>query len=87
MPTCEECDVRMAIHPDDPPYSVFGLPRIMKNRENLDWLCRTIDTPYNGITLCTGSIAEDPDNDVYAILAEFSRRGLPHGYPRGRGVA
>ena len=78
MPTCEECDVRMAIHPDDPPYSVFGLPRIMKNREDLDWLCRTIDTPYNGITLCTGSIAEDPDNDVYAILAEFSRRGRIH---------
>ena len=78
MPVCEECDVRMAIHPDDPPYSVFGLPRIIKNREDLDWLCRAVDTPYNGITLCTGSIAEDPDNDVYAILAEFSRRGRIH---------
>lgn len=78
MPVCEECDVRMAIHPDDPPYSVFGLPRIIKNREELDWLCRAVDTPYSGITLCTGSIAEDPDNDVYAILAEFSRRGRIH---------
>ena len=78
MPTCEECDVRMAIHPDDPPYSMFGLPRIIKNREDLDWLCRSVDTPYNGITLCCGSIAEEPANDVYSILAEFSRRGRIH---------
>lgn len=83
MPTCEECDVRMAIHPDDPPYSMFGLPRIMKNRDDLDWLCRTVDTPYNGITLCTGSIAEDPANDVYAILAEFTRWGrIPFAHVR-----
>lgn len=78
MPTCEECDVKMAIHPDDPPYSMFGLPRIIKNREDLDWLCNAVDTPYNGITLCTGSIAEDPANDVYAILEEFTRRGRIH---------
>lgn len=78
MPTCEECDVKMAIHPDDPPYSLFGLPRIIKNREDLDWLCSVVDTPRNGITLCTGSIAEDPANDVYGILAEFTRRGRIH---------
>ena len=78
MPTCEECDVQMAIHPDDPPYSMFGLPRIIKNREDLDWLCRAVDTPYNGITLCCGSIAEEPANDIYSILAEFSRRGRIH---------
>lgn len=78
MPTCEECDVKMAIHPDDPPYSMFGLPRIIKNREDLDWLCTSVDSPYNGITLCCGSIAEEPSNDVYAILDEFSRRGRIH---------
>ena len=78
MPTCEECDVKMAIHPDDPPYSMFGLPRIIKNRDDLDWLCNAVDTPYNGITLCTGSIAEDPANDVYAILEEFTCRGRIH---------
>ena len=78
MPTCEECDVKMAIHPDDPPYSMFGLPRIIKNREDLDWLCRTVDTPYNGITLCCGSIAEEPGNDVYSILSEFTQRGRIH---------
>lgn len=66
MPVCEEYDVKMAIHPDDPPYSMWGLPRIIKNREDLDWLCRAVDTPYNGITLCCGSIAEEPGNkDFY----------------------
>lgn len=48
----------MAIHPDDPPYSIFGLPRVVKNRDDLDWICRAVDSPANGITLCTGSIAE-----------------------------
>ena len=78
IPTCEECGVKMAIHPDDPPYSMFGLPRIIKNRDDLDWLCRAVDSPANGITLCCGSIAEEPANDVYAILDEFSRRGRIH---------
>lgn len=64
--------------PDDPPYGMFGLPRIIKNREDLDWLCNAVNTPYNGITLCCGSIAEEPANDVYSILAEFSRRGCIH---------
>lgn len=78
MPTCEKCDVKMAIHPDDPPYSIFGLPRIVKNRDDLDWICNAVDTPYNGITLCCGSIAEDPANNVYDILDEFSARGRIH---------
>lgn len=78
VPVCEECGVKMAIHPDDPPYSLFGLPRIIKGRDDLDWLCRTVDSPANGIALCCGSIAEEPSNDVYAILSEFSRRGRIH---------
>lgn len=75
MPTCEECGVTMAIHPDDPPYSMFGLPRIIKNRDDLEWLCEAVPSPSNGITLCCGSIAEDPQNDLYAILDEFSAKG------------
>lgn len=78
IPVCEEVGIKMAIHPDDPPYSIFGLPRIIKNREDLDWLCNTVDSEANGITLCTGSIAEDPDNNVYDILAEFTRRKRIH---------
>ena len=52
--------------------------RQIKNREDLDWLCRAVDTPYNGITLCCGSIAEEPGNDIYGILEEFTRRGRIH---------
>lgn len=78
VPVCEEVGVKMAIHPDDPPYSIFGLPRVVKNRDDLNWICNAVDSEANGITLCTGSIAEDPDNDVYSILAEFSRRKRIH---------
>ncbi len=78
IPVCEEVGIKMAIHPDDPPYSIFGLPRIIKNRDDLDWLCNAVDSEANGITLCTGSIAEEPANDVYDILAEFTRRKRIH---------
>ncbi|CAK8742975.1 Mannonate dehydratase [Sodalis praecaptivus] len=78
IPVCEEVGVKMAIHPDDPPYSIFGLPRVVKNRDDLDWICQVFDSEANGITLCTGSIAEDPANDVYQILAEFTRRKRIH---------
>lgn len=83
IPTCEEVGVKMAVHPDDPPYSIFNLPRVVKNRDDLDWICNVVDSPYNGITLCTGSIAEDPANDVYAILAEFCKRDrIPFAHVR-----
>lgn len=83
IPTCEEVGIKMAIHPDDPPYSIFGLPRIVKNREDLNWICNVVDSPSNGITLCTGSISEDPTNDVYAILAEFTKRDrIPFAHVR-----
>ena len=83
IPTCEEVGIKMAIHPDDPPYSIFGLPRIVKNRADLDWICNVVDSPSNGITLCTGSISEDPTNDVYAILAEFTKRDrIPFAHVR-----
>ncbi|MBS7578151.1 MULTISPECIES: mannonate dehydratase [unclassified Enterococcus] len=83
IPVCEAVGIKMAIHPDDPPYSIFNLPRIVKNRDDLDWICNVVDSPANGITLCTGSIAEDPANDVYAILAEFCRRDrIPFAHVR-----
>lgn len=83
MPALEETGIKMAIHPDDPPYSMFGLPRIVKNRDDLDWICNVVDSPLNAITLCTGSIAEDPNNDVYAIMAEFVKRDrIPFAHVR-----
>lgn len=74
IPVCEAVDIKMAIHPDDPPYSIFGLPRIVKNRDDLAYICESVDSPYNGITMCTVSIGEDPDNDLVAIVAEFAKR-------------
>ncbi|WP_334352663.1 mannonate dehydratase [Companilactobacillus sp. HBUAS56257] len=83
IPVCEEVGIKMAIHPDDPPYSIFNLPRIVKNRDDLDWICNVVDSPSNGIALCTGSIAEDPNNDVYKILAEFCKRDrIPFAHVR-----
>lgn len=67
-PVCEKYDIKMAIHPDDPPWKVFGLPRIMTSKENLLRLVNMIDAPFNGITLCTGSLGSNPDNDIPDII-------------------
>jgi mannonate dehydratase len=75
MPTCEQFDVRMAVHPDDPPWPIFGLPRIVRNAADLRQIEAFHDSPYNGFTLCTGSLGENPDNDVPAIIREFAGRG------------
>ena len=83
IPVCEAVDIKLAIHPDDPPYSIFGLPRIVKNRDDLAFICEGVDSPYNGITMCTGSIGEDPDNDLVAIVAEFAKRDrIPFAHVR-----
>ncbi|WP_341727868.1 mannonate dehydratase [Brooklawnia sp.] len=74
MPTCERYDVKMAMHPDDPPKSLFGLPRIAKDAEDLRRIESFYDSPYNGFTLCTGSLGENPDNDVPALIREFAGR-------------
>ncbi|MCL1822656.1 MAG: mannonate dehydratase [Oscillospiraceae bacterium] len=68
MPTCEKYNIKMAIHPDDPAWSVFGLPRIVKNKEDLHALCDLVDSPCNGVTLCTGSLGSNPDNDLPEII-------------------
>ncbi|MCL2316780.1 MAG: mannonate dehydratase [Actinomycetia bacterium] len=75
MPTCERFDVRMAVHPDDPPRSLFGLPRIVKDAADLRVIESFHDSVYNGFTLCTGSLGENPANDVPGILREFIGRG------------
>jgi mannonate dehydratase len=68
IPTCEKYNIKMAIHPDDPAWSVFGLPRIVKNHEDLHALVNLVPSEYNGITLCTGSLGSNPDNDIPAII-------------------
>ena len=64
LPVCREYDISMAIHPDDPAWSVFGLPRIITCKENLLRMMKMVDDPHNGVTLCTGSLGTNPDNDT-----------------------
>jgi mannonate dehydratase len=74
MPTCEEYGIKMAIHPDDPAWPVFGLPRVVTNLNNLQKIIGMVDSPYNGITLCTGSLGSNPDNDLPAIIRALGDR-------------
>ena len=71
IPVAQEAGMRMAIHPDDPPRPIFGLPRIVKNREDLARLLKLVDLPANGLTLCSGSLGAGPENDVEALVREF----------------
>ncbi|MDR2417631.1 MAG: mannonate dehydratase [Treponema sp.] len=74
MPTCEKYGIRMAIHPDDPAWSVFGLPRIVKNKADLQRVITMVDNPLNGVTLCTGSLGTNPKNDILDIIASLKGR-------------
>jgi mannonate dehydratase len=74
MPVCEQYGIRMAIHPDDPAWPVFGLPRIMTGKEKLLRLIRMVDNPLNGITLCTGSLGTDPANDIPGMIHALKGR-------------
>ncbi len=64
MPTCEKYDIKMAIHPDDPAWPVFGLPRIIVNKENMLRMVNSVNSPCNGVTLCAGSLGSNPKNDI-----------------------
>ena len=78
IPVAEECDVRMAIHPDDPPWGIFGLPRIITCEKNIDRFLKLVDSPYNGLTLCTGSLGADGKNDVVALVRKYAAMGRIH---------
>ncbi len=73
IPVAEECGVRMAIHPDDPPYPIFGLPRIITNEANLDRFLAIVDSPANSLCLCTGSLGCTASNDVVAMVAKYAK--------------
>ncbi|MEF9976241.1 MAG: mannonate dehydratase [Oscillospiraceae bacterium] len=75
IPVAEECGVVMAIHPDDPPYPIFGLPRIITNEQNLDRFLKLVDSPANSLTLCTGSLGCAKSNDVVAMVRKYSAMG------------
>jgi mannonate dehydratase len=70
----EEAGVRLAIHPDDPPFSLFGMPRVVSTAADLRALFDAVKSPANGLTLCSGSLGSRADNDVVAIAREFASR-------------
>ncbi len=78
VPVAEASGIKMAIHPDDPPRPIFGLPRIVKNRDDLERLLRVVDSPANGLTLCSGSLGAGPKNNVEALVREFGGQGRIH---------
>ena len=78
MPVCEECDVRMAVHPDDPPWPLFGLPRIVSTEKQIDRLLSTVNSPYNGLTFCTGSLGAGRTNDLVSMAEKYARMGRIH---------
>lgn len=74
IPVAEEAGVRMCIHPDDPPFSLFGLPRVVSTASDARILLDTVPSTHNGLTLCAGSFGARADNDLVAIAREFGDR-------------
>ena len=78
VPVAEEVGIKMAIHPDDPPWSVFGLPRIVTSRKNLQRIVELVDSPANGLTLCSGSLGANAENQIPEIVRHFGAMGRIH---------
>lgn len=78
IPVAAECDINMAIHEDDPCWSIFGLPRIITCEKNLDKFLQLVDDPHNGITLCSGSLGCSHKNDVAEMAAKYAKMGRIH---------
>ena len=74
MPACDETGINMAIHPDDPPWDMFGLPRIITGMDSYDKLFAAVPNVHNGITLCTGSLGAGRDNDMVAMASKLAAR-------------
>ena len=74
MPVCEECDMVMCVHPDDPPFPILGLPRIVTCDEDIDWFLKAVDNPRNGLTFCAGSLSAGAHNDVVALARKYVSR-------------
>ena len=74
VPTAEELGMRLCVHPDDPPRDILGLPRIVTNADDIAWVLDAVDSPANGLTLCSGSLGANPANDVPAIARRFADR-------------
>ena len=78
IPVAETSGIKMAIHPDDPPYPIFGLPRIITNEENIDRFLKLYDSEANGLTLCTGSLGCASSNDIPKMTDKYSKQKRIH---------
>lgn len=74
IPLAEQEGVRMCIHPDDPPFSLYGLPRIVSTADDARFILNAVDSPANGLTFCTGSYGTRADNDIVGMVKEFADR-------------
>ena len=74
MPVCEEYGVNMCVHPDDPPFQVLGLPRIVTNENDIEWFLNAVDNPHNGLTFCAGSLSAGEHNDTRELANKFAKR-------------
>lgn len=74
MPVCHECGIKMAIHQDDPPWDIFGLPRLLVDEPAIDRFLNMVDDEYNCLTLCSGSLGSNPENNVADIIRKHCDR-------------
>ena len=74
MPTCEECDMNMCVHPDDPPIEILGLPRIVRTQEDIQWFLDAVPNKHNGLTFCAGSLSAGEHNDTRELARKFAKR-------------
>src|SRR5687768_7010136 len=77
-PVASSSGVRMALHPDDPPWSIFGLPRIITDAAALERVIEIVDEPANGVTFCTGSLAANPQNDLSSMIRRLGAKRRIH---------
>ncbi|MGN0054241.1 MAG: mannonate dehydratase [Bacteroides sp.] len=74
MPVCEEYGVNMCVHPDDPPFQLLGLPRIVTDEADIEWFLQAVDNPHNGLTFCAGSLSAGEHNDTRELARKFAKR-------------
>ena len=74
MPVCEECDMYMCVHPDDPPFQVLGLPRIVTCDDDIQWFLNAVPNKHNGLTFCAGSLSAGAQNNVVEMARKYASR-------------
>ena len=74
MPVCDECNMNMCVHPDDPPIEILGLPRIVRTEEDIRWFLDAVPNIHNGLTFCAGSLSAGAYNDVVMLAKKFASR-------------